>query len=76
MKYLNLEKTSVAKKADRIRYITKTTVDEIVRSWKQSFNLIWEDPNPQEVLDALGRRWRRGFRIKPRSFFVYMQYTS
>ena len=61
-------KTAVAKKADRIRYITKTTIDEITRSWKQSFDLIWEDPNPQEVLDALGEDGEEIFELNQEAF--------
>jgi len=61
-------KTAVSKKADRIRYITKTTVDEIVRSWKQSFDLIWEDSNPQEVLDALGEDGEEVFELNQEAF--------
>lgn len=61
-------KTAVAKKADRIRYIAKTTINEIAKSWNQSFDLIWQDPNPQEVLDALGEDGEEIFELNQEAF--------
>jgi len=45
---------SPEKKASRIKYINVALANEIIRCWHEGWGLIWDDPNPQAVLDALG----------------------
>ena len=46
--------TEVQRKASRVKFLTKALADEILRSWNEGWDLIWEDENPQEILDILG----------------------
>jgi hypothetical protein len=42
------------KKAVRVKYLTKAIADQIIKTWNEGWDLIWNDENPQLVLDALG----------------------
>ena len=45
---------SPKKKASRIKYLNVALANEIIRCWHEGWDMIWSDPNPQAVLDALG----------------------
>ena len=57
------EENSAAKKAARIKFLNKVIADEIIKSWNKGWDMIWDDANPQAVLDALGEDAAEVFEI-------------
>lgn len=41
-------------KAKRVKFLVKGMTNELAKSWEEVWSLLWDDQNPQEVLDALG----------------------
>lgn len=50
---ITVKTTEAQKKADRLRFLTKTLIKEIYRSWNEIHDTIWNNPNPQEILNEL-----------------------
>ena len=48
------EATKAEQKAVRIKYLTIANINETIRCWHETQDLIWKDENPQDILDALG----------------------
>lgn len=46
--------TTQEKKAQRIKYLSSIIVENIIKVYEEQNDLIWGDPNPQKILDALG----------------------
>jgi len=45
--------SSAAQKARQLRQSTVHIFSQTLRQWEQGINLLWNDANPQAVLDAL-----------------------
>ena len=45
--------TEAQKKADRLRFLTRSLITEVYRSWNEIHDTIWKSPNPQEILNEL-----------------------
>ena len=45
---------SAQRKAARVKFLTKGIFEQTIKTWNKTQEMIWEDPNPQDVLDALG----------------------
>ena len=48
------ELTQAERKANRVLRSAKQSTDSLIQGVVSSLSLIWEDENPQDVLDALG----------------------
>ena len=48
------ELTQAEQKANRIKRSAKQSTDALIQGVVSSLSAIWEDENPQDVLDALG----------------------
>ena len=42
------------RKANRVRQIAAQTADRLIQEWEQGWSLVWDHPNPAEVLAELG----------------------
>ena len=45
---------SAKRKAARVKFLTRGIFEDSIKVWNEINETIWNDPNPQEVLDALG----------------------
>jgi hypothetical protein len=56
MSLLNPIENTVSPAAQKARQLRQSTVqifNQTLRQWEQGINLLWDDANPQAVLDAL-----------------------
>ena len=58
-----LRKEKVASSAHRLLELPRTSFTQRFNIWKQSMELVWSDPNPQEVLNALGTSAKELFQL-------------
>lgn len=68
--------TTQEKKAQRIKYLSSIIVENIIKVYEEQNDLIWGDPNPQKILDALGEDAGDILEINNTTFLFISEFIS
>ena len=57
----------VKRSARRVEFLTRALTDEMINSWHSGWDLIWDNTNPQDVLNELGENGAEVFELSEKT---------